>query len=127
MPFRNRNIVREMGAAIAVLAIYVLVLLVPLHQAAGLQRDLSALGYASLDTWSICGRLAADDQGSQTTVVKCAASGIGKNELAAIEPVALDLSIVRVATTTDYRVSPELNHARPDQLTGQPRAPPMMA
>ncbi|MGV8921480.1 MAG: hypothetical protein ACOH2R_27520, partial [Pseudomonas sp.] len=40
MPFRSRNIAREMVAAIAVMAIYIFVLLAPLHQSAGLQRDL---------------------------------------------------------------------------------------
>lgn len=53
MPFRIRTILREAATAVAVLALYVLVLLAPLHQAAGLQRDLNALGYTSLDTWSI--------------------------------------------------------------------------
>ena len=49
MPIRSRHIAREMGTALAVLAVYVLVLLAPLHQAAGLQRDLSQLGTTAPD------------------------------------------------------------------------------
>ena len=127
MPFRKRNIVRETGAAIAVLAIYILVLLAPLHQAAGLQRDLGALGYESLDNWSVCGQLAKSDDGSQSAVVKCAGSGIGKNELAAADPVIIDASIVQVATVVVYAPTQSLHQSQLDRLTGQPRAPPVTA
>lgn len=127
MPFRSRNIVRETGAAIAVLALYILVLLAPLHQAAGLQRDLGALGYASLDTWSVCSQLAQNDDGTGPTVAKCAASGIGKNELAGIDPVLIDTGMVRVATIVAYPQSHAFHRSTLDRLTGQPRAPPMTA
>lgn len=127
MPFRSRNIARETGAALAVLAIYLLVLLAPLHQAAGMQRDLNGLGFTSLDSWSICGQLAQGDEGTQPVVTKCAASGIGKNELAAVDPVVFDASIVVVATRVTYPATQSFHRSRLALLTGQPRAPPMMA
>ena len=65
MPFRGRNMTRELGAAFAVLALYVLVLLAPLHQAAGLQRDLAALGHPAWDQFSICTSLSRADPGER--------------------------------------------------------------
>lgn len=127
MPFRMPSKVRELGAAFAVLAIYFLVLLAPLHQAAGLQRDLNTLGFTSLDTWSVCGQLAQSDDGSENSVAKCAASGIGKNELAALKPVLLDFAITRVATVVDYAVPQAAARPSRDWAIGQPRAPPASA
>lgn len=126
MPFRSRNIARETAAAIAVIAIYLLVLLAPLHQAAGLQRDLDQLGFTSLDTWSICAALAEQiDEDEQPLPVKCAVSGIGKNELAAIEPVALDIGILPVAVAVRFSQSHLLDPTGPQPSSGQPRAPPL--
>lgn len=128
MPFRNRTIAREMGAAFAVLAIYVLTLLAPLHQAAGLQRDLASIGFATDSGWSICAPLAEDKDGNKTTVaVKCAASGIAKNELAAVEPSVLHVGIVRIGEVIAYapRPAPEA-FALPAHI-GQARAPPATA
>jgi hypothetical protein len=62
MPFRSRSVGRELSAALAVLAIYALVLLAPLHQAAGLQQDLAERGYGSADSWSVCTAVTPDGQ-----------------------------------------------------------------
>ena len=126
MPFRTRNIARETAAAIAVMAIYILVLLAPLHQAAGLQRDFARLGYAALDNWSICAPLAShDEDGKAPAVVKCAAAGIGKNDLATIAPVAIDPDMLRLADIVSYaRAYPNIT-AGPDLTSGQPRGPPV--
>lgn len=45
MHSRSHDSVREIGTALAVLSLYVLTLLLPLHQAAGLQNDLARLGF----------------------------------------------------------------------------------
>lgn len=125
MPFRSRNIARETVTAIAVMAIYILVLLAPLHQSAGLQGDLARLGYESLDNWSICSSLAPQNEnGKPPAVVKCAVSGIGKNELAALTPAVIDLETVRTATPVRYALTAELNEPAPHRPSGQPRAPP---
>lgn len=125
MPFRTRNIARETAAAIAVIAIYILVLLAPLHQAAGLQRDFARLGYATLDNWSICAPLAShDEDGKAPAVVKCAAAGIGKNDLATIAPVAIDPDMLRLADIVGYAKAYPSITAGPDLTSGQPRGPP---
>lgn len=125
MPFRNRNIARETAAAFAVMAIYILVLLAPLHQSAGQQRDLARLGYTSLDSWSVCSSLAPQNEnGKPPAVVKCAASGIGKNELAVLTRAVIDLGTVRTATPVSYAQPVESNKPAQHRLFGQARAPP---
>lgn len=122
MPFRSRGILRETGSAIAVLAIYLLVLLAPLHQAAGLQRDLNALGYVSLDTASVCATLAKDDSGLDAA--KCAAAGIGKNQLAAIDLAVIAVKPVQPASNVSYPPETLSLHSIIDHHPGRPRAPP---
>lgn len=125
MPFRSRNIARETVAAIAVMAIYILVLLAPLHQSAGLQRDLARLGYASLDSWSICSSLAPQNEnGKPPAVAKCAASGIGKNDLAALTPAVIDLGTVQAYTSVRYVQAPVSTEHVWHRSSGQARAPP---
>jgi hypothetical protein len=127
MPFRTRSIIRETGAALAVVAVYMLVLLAPLHRSAGLQRDLADLGYAPLDTSSICTSLAQSNDDTQQAVVKCAAAGIGKNELASVEPVAIEVGIVRIAMAVEYAAPRTFPPATARRLSAQPRAPPVTA
>lgn len=125
MGFGAKGIGREMGTALAVLAIYILTLLLPLHQAAGLQRDLAALGYATTTDWSICAPLVEDPDGADPTLVKCAATGIGKNEIAAIEPATIHVGVLRVAATLDYAAVRSFSPSAPVRYSGQPRAPPV--
>ncbi|KKB08003.1 hypothetical protein [Devosia chinhatensis] len=123
----RRTMMREMGAAFAVLAIYVLTLLLPLHQAAGLQRDLNAIGYSTLDAWSVCQPMAQDENGdpASAAALTCPAMGIAKQQLAAILPPAL---VVEVPTTADIihfaQAPPAQKSVRPDHF-GQSRAPPV--
>lgn len=128
MPFRTRTLAREMGAAFAVLAIYVLTLLVPLHQAAGLQRDLAAIGFEAVPGWSICTSLAENKDGNTSPVpFKCAASGIAKNELAAAEPAIVHVGIVRIGESVSYAALPLGVSAPLTPHAAQPRAPPALA
>lgn len=124
MPFRSKSIVREIGAALAVVTIYMLVLLMPLHQAAGLQRDLAGLGFENLETWSICSSIAQDD-GQPVAAVKCAAAGIGKNEIVPPDVVHTALDILRVAGTVRYFDPADTITPAPRRSPGQPRAPPV--
>lgn len=125
MPFRSRSIVRETATAIAVLALYVLVLLAPLHQAAGLQRDFDALGYASLDLWSVCAPLTVDQTDEQPDVAKCPFAGVGKFDVALAEPASLDFDLLRVATEPFCPSVTEQGHSRNAPHIGQARAPPV--
>lgn len=118
---------RETGIAVAVLAIYVLTLLLPLHQAAGLQRDLNAIGFSTLDSWSVCQPLAQDDNGDprEAAALNCPATGVAKHQLATLPPPAPALSppvgaeIIRFAQASSPHQS-----LLPDHV-GQSRAPPV--
>lgn len=116
---------KDVGVALALLAIYILVLLSPLHQAAGLQRELAALGFTSLDTWSICGQLAKADDEDSVPVAKCAASGLGKNEVAVLANTPISLQPLRAAAAAQHWSLAALAPAKPPGFAGQPRAPPM--
>ncbi len=128
MSSRPRTLTREFGTALAVLAVYVLTLLAPLHQAAGLQRDLAALGYETQGSWSVCAPLVDDGDGSPRALVqvKCPASGVGKNELLAVLPTAiviaprLDTAVVLAFMDAPYLAS------GPESRAGRSRAPPVL-
>ena len=126
MPFRARGIVRELGTALAVVALYLLVLLAPLHQAAGLQRDLAALGYQNQAAWSVCGALAQDEDGNrQPGQFRCALAGIAKNDVLSVSPLALDLDIVRASDPVVYATGSLLPARAREAQPGQARAPPV--
>ena len=125
MPFRSRSIAKETATAVAVLALYVLVLLAPLHQAAGLQRDFDSIGYASLDLWSVCAPLTVDQTDEQPDVAKCPVAGVGKFEVALVEPNSLDFGLLRIATGAFYPPVAEHGHTSKAPHNGQARAPPV--
>lgn len=124
------KIVREIGTALAVLAIYVLTMLAPLHQAAGLQRDLAALGFDAIGVWSVCAPLTeADGAGGKDVLqIKCPAAGIGKNELAAILP-AQPAAFGPLPAFEPVIFAPDFKtvFTRPVEHPRQPRAPPVQA
>ena len=118
---------RETGIALAVLAIYVLTLLMPLHQAAALQRDLNAQGFATLDSWSVCQPLAQDENGApiEASALKCPATGIAKHQLAAVLPPVLVIEPPTTADAVHFAQSlAPLTPILPDHV-GQSRAPPV--
>lgn len=118
---------REMGTAFAVLALYVLTLLLPLHQAAGLQRDLNAVGYSTLEAWSVCQPMAADENGdpASAAALTCPAAGIAKHQFTALVPPVL---VIEPPTTSDVIRFAEAYRPHtpilPDHV-GQSRAPPV--
>jgi hypothetical protein len=119
----QRRIAREIGAAFAVLAIYLLVLLAPLHQAAGLQRDLAKLGYDTVGALSVCVAIAEDDDTS--AAVKCPAAGIGKAEFTGPVPVQT-LVPPAVSTAAAYAAPSAALTAPLPEHVGQSRAPPAL-
>jgi hypothetical protein len=127
MFIRRRSIAREFGTAFAVLALYVLTLLLPLHQVAGAQRELNALGYETIGVWSICQSLTEDEKGDplSAAAVKCPAAGIAKHEFTA--PPAGTPELVRedVATSVRYAVPVYIPEGRTPDHFGQSRAPPV--
>jgi hypothetical protein len=91
----RRGLWRESATALAVLAIYMLTLLAPLHQARATQLDLAALGYATTDAgWVLCTPEGATDPDRDAIPIsKCPAAGIGKKDLAAPPPEELLLAV----------------------------------
>lgn len=124
---RARRMVREVGTAFAVLAIYVLTLLLPMHQAAGLQRDLAKLGYETVGAWSLCEDFTSTSKGGdqpEPTAVKCPAAGTGKYEFAALLPLALSIAPPVAAEPIHHDLSVPLVATSPPDHFGQSRAPP---
>ena len=127
MPIRMRHIARELGAAFAVLALYMLVLLAPLHQSAGLQRDLALLGYESSLSWSVCTSV-ADPTGNPETplAAKCPVAGVAKFELAVLPPPDKLAAPALVSVPVRYSALENLKAQAQPHAPGQPRAPPSL-
>lgn len=117
-----------MGTAFAVVAIYILTLLLPLHQAAGLQRDLAALGYQTLGNVSICNpsKPASSDEKSDL-IVKCPSAGIAKNPFAdAPSGKPLDFPLLAASGMAPASAT-VLSPRKRDLRDGWSRAPPGLA
>ena len=118
---------RETGIALAVLAIYVLTLLLPLHQAAGLQRDLNAIGYSTLESWSVCQPMAQDENGAprEAAALTCPVTGTAKQQLAAVLPPVLVIETPTTAHVIHYDDPLALLASLLPDHVGQSRAPPV--
>ncbi|MEO8685730.1 MAG: hypothetical protein ABI414_12925 [Devosia sp.] len=123
----SRSMFREIGTAFAVLALYLLMILTPLHQARATQVDLAALGYQTVETgWVLCSG-DTDRNETKTLVSKCPAAGIAKQQLAEPTPVVLASGLARPILSVVYALPPHhqlqarLNPAAP------PRGPPASA
>tara|TARA_R110002020_G_scaffold82630_5_gene204971 strand:+ start:1867 stop:2250 length:384 start_codon:yes stop_codon:yes gene_type:complete len=91
---QRRSMSREIGTALAVLAIYLLTILAPLHEARASQLAFEELGYSTLTTgWVLCTSLEDGGGDSDNAVSKCPVSGVGKPMAVApgLAGVALDL------------------------------------
>lgn len=118
---------REAGTALAVLAIYVLILLAPLHQAAGLQRDLARVGFAPLTSWSLCGAPVENHDGSpaEPAALKCPATGITKYDFVAVLPAVIPLVLPIVQLAVFWLAPPRSFYPSTQRHFGQSRAPPV--
>lgn len=125
MNLGTRVVAREVGTALAVLAMYALLLLVPWHQSGALQRDLAKLGYATVGTVDICSpaNLKSDD-GQQSDALKCHIFGADKFDLAFIEPVSIVLPASRVSQAARFFSADDIAHTALAPHIAQARAPP---
>lgn len=124
---RTHTFGREIGTAFAVLALYLLTLLTPLHQARATQLDFAALGYQTTQTgWVLCSADTDRNEG-KSLVTKCPAAGIGKQDLAlptlAVIAIGSQRPMLAVACPQlpPHLVAPRLNPSAP------PRGPPALA
>ena len=80
---KQRSMMREIGTAFAVLAIYLLTILAPLHEARASQLAFEKLGYSTIETgWVLCTPQGTSGDDGDILVGKCPAAGIGKHDLA---------------------------------------------
>lgn len=122
---RSAGIARELGTALAVLGVFVLTLLLPIHQAAGLQRDLARLGFESTVSLSVCGPVAEGQSNDVPTAVKCPATGIAKHDFAGPVPVELVVAVAVESMSVRYADDRDVAVFSQALGVGQPRAPPM--
>ena len=121
------NIGKEIGTALAVLAIYLLTFLAPLHHARASQLAFEQLGYVTLQTgWALCTPAGlGGDKSNGAHLFKCPAAGMGKNDIAAplLGPVlpAFDAAVLELSATA----SPPLHGLTPMGPPGGPRGPPL--
>lgn len=129
MRITPRTAMREVGTALAVLAIYILTLLLPLHQSAALQRDIAVAN--GISTASIlCGLPAQPEKPGEpapdaSLSFQCPAAGIGKNDFAGILPASIVVLALAVGNEQHALAAAPTTStpALPDHV-GQPRAPP---
>lgn len=120
----GRIFLRETGMGLAMLAIWLLSLLAPLHQTSGLLRDMALAGHDISDAWSICITLSQDEDGESRVTSVCPAHAIGKTGVATPPPPVLlagALPTLRGADLPTEVVRADRPH---DCAPGQPRAPP---
>ena len=119
-----RSIGREIGTALAVLAIYLLTVLAPMHHARASQVAFEGLGYSTIESsWVLCTPTSVDADDRNVLVAKCPATGVGKTDF--VLPV-LDATPVRhdIALAAPLlRILP-LVLPRAVASPGGPRAPP---
>lgn len=121
---QRRSMARELGTALAVLALYLLTILAPLHQARASQLDFAKLGYETTTAgWVLCTSTGSTTD-SDITLAKCPAAGIGKNDLVLPALVSLDLGAPAIAAMPTGIVQ-QAETLLPRQVApGGPRAPP---
>lgn len=122
---RARNIAREIGTAFAVLAIYLLTILAPLHHARASQLALQDLGYAIVESgWVLCTAQGAVGDERDVLVAKCPATAISKLDLApaafGVMPVLRHTALAAPLSATAPAFQP-----RPAAPSGGPRGPPV--
>ena len=111
--------------ALAVLAMYFLTLLAPLHQAAASQYDFAELGYATSASWTICSSLTSEQtEDGSTAPSPCSVLGLAKAQL---DDAVRDLPVIHHAAVLALHMWPMVEastFAPPSLLQADPRAPP---
>ena len=115
----TRSIGREIGTAFAVLAIYLLTVLAPMHHARAGQLAFEQIGYATIEaSWVLCD--------SDVLVAKCPATGVGKTDLALPALTALPVTHEVALAVASVIPAPAFLPRIIAPASG-PRAPPVLA
>ena len=123
---QRRSISREIGTALAVLAIYLLTVLAPLHEARASQLAFEELGYSTTTTgWILC--LSADDAGgdSDNAVSTCPVSGAGKPAALAPSLAAVTLDLRAIGLVAPRPLTAAAVRPAPIAPPSGPRGPPL--
>lgn len=125
---QQRSITREIGTAFAVLAIYLLTILAPLHHARATQLDFQALGYETLETgWVLCSSTDTRKDTDSSLVTKCPASGIGKQDLVEPTPAVIHVGATTGILLAEPMAPPAIRVPAAFNTAAPPRAPPALA
>lgn len=125
---QSRSMIREIGTAFAVLAIYLLTILAPMHHARASQLDFAALGYETTQTgWVLCNPLNNGEQDRDVLVAKCPAAGIGKNDLIAPDLAALPTPLALAELSAPLPLYVQRFTPAPSVPPSGSRAPPALA
>lgn len=127
MTTRN-SIPRQIGTALAVLALYLLTVLSPMHQARATQLAFEAAGYSTTEPgWALCSQTGTTDHDGDVNLAKCPAAGIGKP--VAVSPglsaMVLDARTPLALAALPWRGPAMLPAAAAPP--GGPRGPPTLA
>ncbi|MGV8953978.1 MAG: hypothetical protein ACOH2M_22965 [Cypionkella sp.] len=118
----QRSMSREIGTALAVLAMYLFTLLAPLHEARA-----SQLGYTTLQTgWVLCSSAKTSDQDGKIAVSKCPVTGVGKPAAIAPGLIAMAPHLRPVMLAAPRPLLPVRFAPAPIAPPAGPRAPPVV-
>ena len=119
----SRILLREIGCACAVLAIWLMSLLAPMHLVSRMAADLRLEGYQTASDWSLCiptGQ--TDDSGQPITL--CPGKTVGGGGLLPDgPPIFLDITLTYMALAPHLKA--QHHPLRVFETSVQPRAPPM--
>lgn len=123
---QTRTIGREIGTALAVLAIYLLTLLAPMHHARASQLAFEQAGYTTVAaSWVTCtaeGRIGTD---RDDPVAQCPVTGAAKSDLVAPVPGVLPAGMTLLALAPRLPPQAPAIIAAASAPPAGPRAPPV--
>ena len=123
---KRRTMTREIGTAFAVLAIYLLTILAPLHQARASQLSFQELGFATLEAgWVLCTPLEQSPD-KPSPIPNCPAISIGKHDAALLAPAIILLPVDRTALAAPPPVPEKSLYAPKPATPLGARAPPVL-
>ncbi|GAB1362992.1 hypothetical protein MASR1M32_22280 [Rhodobacter sp.] len=119
----TRIVLRETGFASAVLAIWLMSLLAPMHLVSRVASDLRLAGYETASDWSLCIPITQADEAGHT-ITLCPGKTVGGGGLLPVDPpILLDARLAHMALAPN--LSSQHHPLRVFEASVQPRAPPM--